>query len=116
LLNSDMENGYLRISKRISKTNLRRIHLAKNKFSQGFRRQSQENYIMFKYFFIENFVVYYTVCKNEVVRDREHDYIIEHMRFACYYIRQFEYNLLSFHVNNIYTTLPPYHGATEHYV
>jgi hypothetical protein len=114
-----MENGYLHIFKHICKTNLRRGFLRKRKFSEGFLRQNQENYIMFKYFFIENCVVYPIMWKNVVDRDREHDYIIPHTTYAlCTLLykamyTQSKYNLLLFHTNNIYTTVPSYRGCKK---
>jgi hypothetical protein len=42
---------------------------------------------MFKYLFIENCVVYEMMWKYVAIRDTEHDYIIQRMRFSCCYIR-----------------------------
>jgi hypothetical protein len=62
---------------------------------------------MFIYFFIKMCFVYEITPKNIVDRHKVHDYIIQHMRFACCYIRQctqFTYILLLFHVT-IYTQM-----------
>jgi len=63
LLNSDMENEYVHIVKHVCKTTLRRILLRRRKFSEGFCRQNEERYFIFKYFFIENFLVYERMWK-----------------------------------------------------
>ena len=69
LLNSDKENGYLYVVKRVCKITLRRILLRKRKISEGIGRQGQESYFMLKYFFIENCVFYEIMWKNAVDRD-----------------------------------------------
>jgi hypothetical protein len=74
-------------------------------FPEGICRQNHESCFIFKYFFIENCVVYELMWKNVVDRDTEQGYIIQDMRFACCLIRlmykQDKYNLLLFQVNNI---------------
>ena len=78
-----MENGYFHTDKRLCTTNLRRILLRKTKFSKEIRRQNQESYFIFNYFFIEYCVLYEIMCKHMVNRYTEHDYRIQHMCFAC---------------------------------
>ena len=80
-------------------------------FFEGIRRQNQESYFMFKYFFIEICIVYEIMWKNIVETNTEYDYIIQHMRFACCKIKLCTNNLLLFHVHNIYTTEPFYNGC-----
>ena len=78
-----MGNGHLHIVKHMYKTTLRRIILKKRKFAEEIRRQNQESYFMFKYFFIAICIVYEIMWKNVVEPNTEYDYTIEHMRFAC---------------------------------
>jgi hypothetical protein len=54
------------------KATLWRFLLGKRNFSERICRQNQESYIMFKYFFIENCIVYEIMWKRLVDRDTEH--------------------------------------------
>ena len=62
--NSDMENVYFHIVKRVCNTTLRRILLRKE-----IRRTNQESQFMFENICIEIWSIYEIMLKNEVVRD-----------------------------------------------
>ena len=71
-----MEIEYLNAVKHVWRTTWRRILLRNKEFSEGIRRQNQESYFMFKYFFIAICIVYKIMWKNVVEPNREYDYII----------------------------------------
>ena len=97
------------------RTTLRRTILKKRKFAEEIQRQNKESYFTFKYPFIENCIVYEIMWRNVVEPNTEYDYIIQHMRFCILLDKamytQSKYNLLLFHVKNIYTTVPQYHDC-----
>ena len=82
-----MGNGHLHVVKQMYRTTLRRTVLKKRKFTEEIQKQTKGSYFKFKYPFIEICVVYEIMWKNVVDRDTENDYIIEHMRFTCCYIK-----------------------------
>ena len=116
LLNYVMENGYLRIVKHACRTTLERILLRKRKFSEGFVDKIKKIIVYYIFIYWKLWRLWDNVKKYG--RSRHWPWLYNTAHAFCMLLHnamytQRKYNLLLFHFNNIYTTVPQYRGCDD---